>query len=188
MAGGPAADGGGIGANAPKVRSSRSPCSLEVANILSLEQMGGYSHDRYLPFAFAFFAFAKSLFFSAFSAFGGILFGYDTGVISGIKEMREWLQEFGHQVPVSTDAPFGWTITSSTESLVVSILSAGTFVGALLAAPTADILGRKWVRLFSLSICCLILTSSPSRVSSWLVLSSVSVSLCKPPPPPFLSS
>jgi MFS family permease len=32
----------------------------------------------------------------------------------------------------------------------VSILSAGTFFGALLAAPTADILGRRW-GLFSSS-------------------------------------
>jgi len=65
------------------------------------------------------------------------LFGYDTGVISGIKEMREWLQQFGDAVPVDDKNPFGYGISSSTESLVVSILSAGTFVGALLGAPTA---------------------------------------------------
>ena len=70
----------------------------------------------------------------AFSAFGGILFGYDTGVISGIKEMHPWLREFG--VP-SSDHPSGYTITSSTESLVVSILSVGTFFGALFGAPIA---------------------------------------------------
>lgn len=76
---------------------------------------------------------------TAFSAFGGILFGYDTGVIGGVKVMPQWLQTFGHLLP---DGTYG--ISSSTESLVVSILSAGTFFGALLGAPSADILGRKW--------------------------------------------
>lgn len=99
---------------------------------------------------------------TAFSAFGGILFGYDTGVISGIKEMKAWLRQFGF---ASTDSKHvtGFAISSSSESLVVSILSAGTFFGALIAAPAAgehiprsktyldlfyvDILGRKWVSL-----------------------------------------
>jgi len=73
---------------------------------------------------------------TAFSAFGGILFGYDTGVISGIKEMKAWLREFGY---ASTDPKHvsGYAISSSSESLVVSILSAGTFFGALMAAPAA---------------------------------------------------
>lgn len=90
---------------------------------------------------------------------GGILFGYDTGVISGVKEMKDWLRTFGHPDPSTAT---GYAISSSTESLVVSILSAGTFFGALLAAPTAgmffaishghyanslraDLIGRKWV-------------------------------------------
>jgi hypothetical protein len=73
---------------------------------------------------------------TAFSAFGGILFGYDTGVISGIKEMKSWLRQFGF---ASTDPKHvtGYAISSSSESLVVSILSAGTFFGALIAAPAA---------------------------------------------------
>ncbi|KAF9454277.1 MFS monosaccharide transporter [Macrolepiota fuliginosa MF-IS2] len=86
---------------------------------------------------------------TAFSAFGGILFGYDTGVISGVKEMDQWLQMFG-----SLGADGTHTITSSNESLIVSILSAGTFVGALLAAPVADHIGRKWgIMLATLVFC-----------------------------------
>lgn len=35
-------------------------------------------------------------------------------------------------------------ITSSQTSAIVSILSAGTFFGALCAAPVGDIIGRRW--------------------------------------------
>jgi SP family sugar:H+ symporter-like MFS transporter len=76
---------------------------------------------------------------TAFAAFGGILFGYDTGTINGIKDMDNWLRTFG-----KPNAAGKYVITSSQESLVVSILSAGTFFGALLGAPAADYLGRKY--------------------------------------------
>jgi SP family sugar:H+ symporter-like MFS transporter len=80
---------------------------------------------------------------TAFAAFGGILFGYDTGTISGLQQMPDWLRTFGHPVPVSSSFPDGYGISSSQRSLVVSILSVGTFFGALLAAPFGDILGRR---------------------------------------------
>lgn len=86
---------------------------------------------------------------TCFSAFGGILFGYDTGVINGVKQMPDWLRTFGFFVGVSTTNPSGFAISSSTESLVVSILSAGTFFGALLGAPVGDLMGRKWGLVFS---------------------------------------
>ena len=75
-----------------------------------------------------------------FAAFGGILFGYDTGIISGVQTMKDWLCVFGKSDPTTGVC----AITSSQQSLVVSILSVGTFFGALFAAPTADILGRRW--------------------------------------------
>ncbi|KAI0262986.1 general substrate transporter [Russula aff. rugulosa BPL654] len=81
---------------------------------------------------------------TSFAAFGGILFGYDTGTISGLQQMPDWLRTFGHQVPVSSTFPDGYGISSNQRSLVVSILSAGTFFGALAAAPIADTIGRKW--------------------------------------------
>ena len=75
-----------------------------------------------------------------FAGFGGILFGYDTGIISGVQTMKNWLCTFGKPDPLTGVC----AITSSQQSLVVSILSAGTFFGALFAAPAADILGRRW--------------------------------------------
>ncbi|KAF1823194.1 MFS transporter [Dissoconium aciculare CBS 342.82] len=79
-----------------------------------------------------------------FVAFGGVLYGYDTGTISGILVMPYWVQSF--------KSPGQDRITPSEDSLIVSILSAGTFFGALLAAPTADILGRKYGLMASAAI------------------------------------
>ncbi|KAF2181701.1 glucose transporter-like protein [Zopfia rhizophila CBS 207.26] len=70
-----------------------------------------------------------------FVAFGGVLFGYDTGTISGILAMPYWLREFSTQEDN--------TLTASEDSLIVSILSAGTFFGALSAAPFGDLMGRR---------------------------------------------
>ncbi|PVF97964.1 putative monosaccharide transporter [Serendipita vermifera] len=85
-----------------------------------------------------------------FAAFGGILFGYDTGTISGIKEMSFWLKTFGYP-----DGNGGYTISTPNESLIVSILSLGTFFGALSAAPMADILGRRW----AIVACCVVFSA-----------------------------
>ncbi|KAF7316512.1 Monosaccharide importer [Mycena indigotica] len=83
---------------------------------------------------------------SAFAAFGGILFGYDTGTIGGIIVMKDWIETFGTYDPsgvLGTDTQ-GRFLKTANKSLVVSILSAGTFVGALFAYPMGDIVGRKW--------------------------------------------
>ncbi|KAI0285750.1 hypothetical protein BGY98DRAFT_1173228 [Russula aff. rugulosa BPL654] len=89
---------------------------------------------------------------TSFAAVGGVLFGYDTGTISGLQQMPNWLRTFGHPVPVSSTFPDGYGISSSQRSLIVSILSAGTFFGALSAAPIADSIGRKW----GLVVACLV--------------------------------
>lgn len=83
-----------------------------------------------------------------FVAFGGVLFGYDTGTIGGILAMKYWLKLFstGYTDP---DHPGEPAITSSQKSLIVSILSVGTFFGSLLSAPVADTLGRRWGMIFN---------------------------------------
>ncbi|KAF4162015.1 hypothetical protein CNMCM6936_002663 [Aspergillus lentulus] len=78
---------------------------------------------------------------SGFVAFGGILFGYDTGTISGILAMPYWAETFSTGYRDSTGQ---LNVTSSQSSAIVSILSAGTFFGALGAAPMGDLIGRRW--------------------------------------------
>lgn len=71
---------------------------------------------------------------------------YDTGTISGVIAMPYWDQTFSTGYRDSTGK---LTITSSQTSAIVSILSAGTFFGALGAAPMGDIIGRRWGLIIS---------------------------------------
>jgi len=59
--------------------------------------------------------------------------------------MPAWLEIYGTPGigTVALDNPQGYGLTSSRTSLVVSILSAGTFFGALFAYPVGDWIGRK---------------------------------------------
>jgi MFS family permease len=64
--------------------------------------------------------------------------------------MHDWLHTFGTYDPTSDNQTgYPWVIKTNNKSLVVSILSAGTFFGALLSNPIASRLGRKWGIIFS---------------------------------------
>ncbi|KAJ3895370.1 general substrate transporter [Lentinula edodes] len=83
---------------------------------------------------------------------GGFLFGYDIGVISGLLVMPDFVQRFGQENP---DGSF--TLSSSRQSIITSLLSAGTFVGALGQAFTADRFGRRptiliWAAIFTIGV------------------------------------
>ncbi|EGV61718.1 hypothetical protein PSN45_000409 [Yamadazyma tenuis] len=79
---------------------------------------------------------SMGIFVGLFAAFGGILFGYDTGTISGIMAMKYVTERFPQDIPNE--------FSSSEKSLIVSILSVGTFFGALGAPFLSDTLGRRW--------------------------------------------
>jgi len=87
-----------------------------------------------------------------FVAFGGVLYGYDTGTIGGILAMPYWRRQFstGYINPVDKMLD----VTSAQKSEIVSLLSAGTFFGALTAAPTGDILGRRYGLIASCAVFC----------------------------------
>lgn len=84
----------------------------------------------------------------AFVSMGGLLFGYDTGQISGFQEMSNYLERYGE---LNADGEYKFSTVRS--GLIVSLLSIGTLIGALCGAPIADKFGRKW----SITFWCLIL-------------------------------
>ncbi|KAH9835852.1 general substrate transporter [Rhodofomes roseus] len=80
----------------------------------------------------------KAILLAIFIAFGGFLFGYDIGVISGCLIMDDFVDRFGEQ-----NADGSFTLSSSRQSIITSLLSAGTIVGAIAQAFTSDRFGRR---------------------------------------------
>lgn len=64
----------------------------------------------------------------AFASFGGIFFGYDSGYINGVLSSRQFITAIQ-----GADAD---EISASNTSLIVSILSAGTFFVRLSLIPS----------------------------------------------------
>ena len=88
----------------------------------------------------------KAYLICAFASFGGILFGYDSGYINGTTGSAFFI----HLV----EGPDATALSTPNSSLIVSILSAGTFFGALIAGDVAERIGRKWTVIMG----CLIYT------------------------------
>ena len=78
----------------------------------------------------------KAYLICAFASFGGIFFGYDSGYINGCLVAPQFIH--------AVEGPGADSLTSPHQSLIVSILSAGTFFGAIGGGDCAEIIGRKW--------------------------------------------
>jgi hypothetical protein len=75
---------------------------------------------------------------------------YDTGTIGGILAMPYWRNQFSTGYKNLDDGlP---DVSPSQSSMIVSLLSAGTFFGALTAAPTGDIFGRRLGLIISVGV------------------------------------
>ncbi|KAF6230876.1 hypothetical protein HO173_010992 [Letharia columbiana] len=92
----------------------------------------------------------KAYMMCAFAAFGGIFFGYDSGYINGVIGMNYFVHLYTGLDPndprfnaKTGSDPGGFALPSWEKSLIVSILSAGTFFGALMAGDIADFTGRR---------------------------------------------
>jgi sugar porter (SP) family MFS transporter len=89
----------------------------------------------------------KAYLMCAFASFGGIFFGYDSGYINGVNGSPYFIHKVegaGHSA-----------LSDSHTSLITSILSCGTFFGAIIAGDLADRIGRKWTVISGCIIYCL---------------------------------
>ncbi|KIJ14031.1 L-arabinose isomerase [Paxillus involutus ATCC 200175] len=77
----------------------------------------------------------KAYLLCAFAAFGGVFFGYDSGYINGVTGSSVFIELI--------EGPGATKLTGAHNSLITSILSAGTFFGALIAGDCADWFGRR---------------------------------------------
>ncbi|KAK0735028.1 general substrate transporter [Lasiosphaeria miniovina] len=94
---------------------------------------------------------APAIMVGSFVATGGLLFGYDTGSINGILAMTTFKNDF---TTGFRDAEGNPGMYPSQVSLIVAMLSAGTAVGALLAAPVGDKWGRRRSLIGAILIFC----------------------------------
>lgn len=102
----------------------------------------------------------------AFAAFGGIFFGYDTGWMGGVLNMDYFIKQYtGYEYPdielpgasadaIKTYRNEKFSVPSWQQSLTTSILSAGTFFGAIIAGDLADFIGRRMTIIFGCAIFC----------------------------------
>ncbi|GAP84081.2 putative sugar transporter [Rosellinia necatrix] len=86
----------------------------------------------------------KAYLMCAFSAFGGIFFGYDSGYISGVMAMPYFIRQI--------EGPDATRLSGSSKGLITSVLSLGTFIGALAASDFADSIGRRITILGSCAV------------------------------------
>ncbi|KAK4120325.1 general substrate transporter [Parathielavia appendiculata] len=108
---------------------------------------------------------AEAIILGAITAIGGFLFGYDTGQISGMLLFRDFKNRFGQE-----DTPEGRDFIPIIESLVVSLMSIGTLVGALTASYTADWWGRRKSLSFGVVVFIIGCIIQLTATSSWVHL------------------
>ncbi|KAK0704871.1 general substrate transporter [Lasiosphaeris hirsuta] len=107
----------------------------------------------------------ESLLLGATTSIGGFLFGYDTGQISGMLLFKDFVNRFGQE---QADGTKDWE--PIIQSLVVSLMSIGTLIGALSGAYTADWWGRR--RSLSFGVLVFIIGSiiQITAMNSWVHL------------------
>lgn len=80
-------------------------------------------------------------------AFGGFVFGFDTGTISGFVNMSNFEQSFGQ-----LNSEGAYYLSDVRTGLIVSIFNVGCAVGGIFLCKVADVWGRRMGLVFSMVI------------------------------------
>ncbi|KAM0311668.1 hypothetical protein ACHAO8_006968 [Botrytis cinerea] len=117
-----------------------------MATNKSNEDRGVHPHDN-PPISY------MEIFRCSFPATGGFLFGYDAGYINGCLGMDYFKLAYGEP---STDPLgfMGYMYPTWGKSVIVSLLSVGTFLGALVSGYSSDKWGRRNTILIGCAIYC----------------------------------
>lgn len=107
----------------------------------------------------------EALILGSVTALGGFLFGYDTGQISGMLIFNDFRRRFATGELDENGIP-EWV--SITQSLMVSLMSLGTLIGALSGAYTADAWGRRRSLSFGVGIFIIGYTIQVTAMHSWV--------------------
>ncbi|KAJ7650213.1 general substrate transporter [Roridomyces roridus] len=122
---------------------------------------GGYSTSRRRalagPSGWAGLVHNRRIFFMAvFASLGGLLYGYNQGVFSGVLGMHNFGVEMGDAV--SNTGKKGW---------LVSILELGAWFGVLMTGYFADKLSRKYTILLAVVVFCIgVIVQTTAKTSS----------------------
>ncbi|KAH6659848.1 general substrate transporter [Truncatella angustata] len=120
----------------------------------------------------------KAYLICAFAAFGGIFFGYDTGWMSGVMAMPYFISLYtGIPYDYATSSPIGvdasaFVLPTSQQSLFTSMLSCGTFFGALIGGDIADFIGRRPTIIagcFVFTVGCIMQIASTSQEALFVI-------------------
>ncbi|QEO23459.1 hypothetical_protein [Candidozyma auris] len=80
-------------------------------------------------------------------AFGGFVFGFDTGTISGFVNMDDYLRRFGQH-----NSSGEYYLSNVRTGLIVSIFNVGCAIGGILLSKCADLWGRRVGLMISMAI------------------------------------
>ncbi|CCE83919.1 Piso0_004516 [Millerozyma farinosa CBS 7064] len=109
-------------------------------NNLSEEEMPSLPEKSFKEFTFV-------IVMSFMVAFGGFVFGFDTGTISGFVNMSDYLHRFGE-----LNAQGEYYLSNVRTGLIVSIFNIGCAVGGIFLSKVADVYGRRIGLMFSMLI------------------------------------
>ncbi|ODV78045.1 sugar transporter 2 protein [Suhomyces tanzawaensis NRRL Y-17324] len=104
----------------------------------------------------------STCFFCLLVAFGGFVFGFDTGTISGFVNMSDFLERFGQ-----THADGTFYLSNVRVGLLVSIFNIGCAVGGIFLSKIADIYGRRWGLMFSMLVYVVGIVVQISSTDKW---------------------
>ncbi|KAF1938986.1 general substrate transporter [Clathrospora elynae] len=88
---------------------------------------------------------------ACFACLGGLLYGYNQGVFSGVLTMNSFKTHMGDYI----EDPKTLTWNSSKQGWLVSILELGAWFGTMYSGFIAEILSRKYAILVSVGIFCI---------------------------------